>query len=463
MVPLGSRVLLRTRVGHETALPAAWNYGCTTRARSSAQDDDALTFRAEGECHDDVGLMTKRTKRDADPAKLLEQIILDAEGDDEQLRALAETMAGALKLPADAFVVGEPVEVVAIDYEGNPRVGLLATCRRGDERHQVGFADVVFSPGTDGARISAVYRKWLGLAPHDTGSRSSTRPLKRHKAEAADIELSRPLDLIVLALKSNALRCRVLGTEREITLRTGVRWEVPGEIITVLPTKQWTHAGHPYLSGKVQSSRLDVRSLGLVPLGLRPEGDWDPEEECWGEEGEPLDEWAKPIVARGKRPAFEMEQVIPGEDPDYPDMDPIIEASELNAAGERGAAEDVLMKMLAEDLRCLDAHAHLGNFEFEHRPKQAMRHYMVGAGIGALTLGTDFDGVLPWALIDNRPFLRCLHGLGLCLWRLGDMKEAAKIFTRMLWLNPSDNQGARFSLANVEAGHTWEECEEREA
>ena len=32
--------------------------------------------------------------------------------------------------------------------------------------------------------------------------------------------------------------------------------------------------------------------------------------EYWGEEGEPLDEWAKPIVARGKRPAFEMEQVI---------------------------------------------------------------------------------------------------------------------------------------------------------
>jgi hypothetical protein len=50
-----------------------------------------------------------------------------------------------------------------------------------------------------------------------------------------------------------------LGTEREITLRTAVRYEVPSEIITVLPTKQWTHAGHPCLSGKVQSSRLDQR------------------------------------------------------------------------------------------------------------------------------------------------------------------------------------------------------------
>lgn len=30
-------------------------------------------------------------------------------------------------------------------------------------------------------------------------------------------------------------------------------------------------------------------------------------------------------------------------------------------------------------------------------------------------------------------------------------------------VNPSDNQGAQFDLANVQAGRTWEECEEREA
>ena len=287
---------------------------------------------------------------------------------------------------------------------------------------------------------------------------SPTRPRRRHKADPADVDLSCPLDLVVLAVKSNAIRCRVLGTERAITLRTAVRCEVPGEIVTVVPTRQWTHAGHPYLSGRVQSSRLDVRALGLVPLGLEAEGDWDPEQEYWGEEGESLDEWAKPIVARGKRPAFEMEQVLPGSDPDDWDSDPIIEASELNAVGERRAAEDLLMKVLADDLRCLDAHAHLGNFAFDGDPEQAMRHYRVGAGIGDLSLGPDFDGVLPWGHVDNRPFLRCLHGLGLCFWRLGNLDEAAKTFIRILWLNPSDNQGERFNLAHVQAGRTWEEC-----
>lgn len=117
------------------------------------------------------------------------------------------------------------------------------------------------------------------------------------------------------------------------------------------------------------------------------------------------------------------------------------------------------MKLLAEDLRCLDAHAHLGNLVFEHWPKQALQHYEMGVAIGALSLGTSFEGVLPWGLIDNRPFLRCLHGTGISAWRLGDHRSAAAVFKKLLWLNPGDNQGARFNLGDVEAGKTWEETE----
>jgi hypothetical protein len=46
------------------------------------------------------------------------------------------------------------------------------------------------------------------------------------------------------------------------------------------------------VSGEVLGSRLDVARLELPPLGLRPEGDWDPDEEYWGEDGEPLPKWA---------------------------------------------------------------------------------------------------------------------------------------------------------------------------
>ncbi|MFW6147480.1 MAG: hypothetical protein ACOC6B_03710 [Thermodesulfobacteriota bacterium] len=70
-----------------------------------------------------------------------------------------------------------------------------------------------------------------------------------------------------------------------------------------------------------------------------------------------------------------------------------------------------------------------------------------------------FTGVLAWGLIDNRPFLRSMHGYGLCLWRLGRFDEAEHIFRQMLWLNPSDNQGVRFLIDEVKAKTAWEDRE----
>ncbi len=114
------------------------------------------------------------------------------------------------------------------------------------------------------------------------------------------------------------------------------------------------------------------------------------------------------------------------------------------------------MELCEADLRCLDAHAHLGNFVFGLNPQDALRHYEIGLRIGELSLGGDFNGLLPWSLVDNRPFLRCMHGFALCLWRLGRFSEAALVFQRMLWLNPSDNQGVRFLIDPVKAKTPWD-------
>jgi hypothetical protein len=107
------------------------------------------------------------------------------------------------------------------------------------------------------------------------------------------------------------------------------------------------------------------------------------------------------------------------------------------------------------DLRCLDAHAHLGNLSFRLSPRWAIGHYEVGVRIGELCLGDAFDGVLDWGLVDNRPFLRCMKGYGLCLWRLERWDEAYRVFERMLWLSPSDHQGIRFLLPAVHDREPW--------
>jgi len=60
---------------------------------------------------------------------------------------------------------------------------------------------------------------------------------------------------------------------------------------------------------------------------------------------------------------------------------------------------------------------------------------------------------------SNRPYLRCMQGYGLCLWRLKRFDEAAAVFDRMLWLNPADNQGVRLILDEVRSHAVWEERE----
>jgi hypothetical protein len=251
----------------------------------------------------------------------------------------------------------------------------------------------------------AAYRTWLGIEPYPPISAD-----KRPKATEDDLDLNKKVELVALAVREKAVSCRILGKNHVRTLRPEGRWEVvPGEILTVLPHRKWRYAGHPYLTGEIKAWRLDIPALGLMPLRLDEMGMWDPKEHYWGEPDEPIEAWAKPIIKRGPRAQYAMEQVLPGEDPDHLDT--------------------------------------------------GIRHYDIGVKIGELSLGKDFQGLLPWGGINNRPFLRCLHGYGLCLWRLGRVREAEKVFTRMLWLNPSDNQGVRFNLYDVKEGEAWHEDE----
>jgi hypothetical protein len=388
--------------------------------------------------------------------RLIEEIIVDAYGDDEQLWAFRQAFEDHVALPAEAFVVGEPVTVLTIDYDGNERRGLTARCQREEGSEQVIAAcDLIFPEGSAAARYMAAYRKWLGIEPHPQVPLSQTRR-RPQKATGDDLDMTRDVELIAVAVKGNSVSCRIPGKGRVITLRPAGLWDaVPGEMTIVAPRKQWRYGGHPYLSGEIKAWRLDIPALGLKPLKLQERGLWDPKDHYWGEPDEPIEEWAKPIISRGPRPTYEMEQVLPGEDPDDPATDPILEAVDLKEAGDSVGAQRKLMGLLAADLRGLDAHAHLGNFVFDPFPEKAIRHYKVGVGIGELSLGKGFNGVLHWGNIHNRPFLRCLHGYGLCLSRLGRVEEAEEVFTRMLWLNPTDHQGVRFLLGEIKEGKVW--------
>jgi hypothetical protein len=406
--------------------------------------------------------MSMRNKNLSVLDKMIEEITVDAYDDDKQLCAFRQAFEDKVQMPADSFVIGVPVSVISIDYDGNARCGLTAKCHREDGSvHTVAVSELEFPQTSEGARHVAAYRKWLNLDPFPPQVNIPSRRKGQHKATTDDVDLSKPVELVALSVKEQAARCRLLKSERVITLRAGRFWQVvPGAIVTVNPRKQWRYAGHPYLSGEIQSTRIDVEALDLVPLGLEEIGMWDPTKHYWGGEDEPIEAWSQPIIAHGPRPEFRMELVLPGQDLDDLFDDPITKSNDLKDAGEWAEAKRILIKLCQADLRCLDAHSHLGNLVFDRRPEDAIRHYEVGVRIGELSLGNDFADVLQWVQIDNRPFLRCMHGYGLCLWRLGRFDEARRIFDRMLWMNPSDNQGVRFLIDEVKAMTAWEDRED---
>lgn len=102
----------------------------------------------------------------ADLDALIDEITVDAYGDGEHFCAFRQVFEDEFRLPADAHVIGVPVSVLEIDFDGNERVGLRARCRREDgTEHMVSAADLAFPEGSVEARHIAAYRRWLGLAP----------------------------------------------------------------------------------------------------------------------------------------------------------------------------------------------------------------------------------------------------------------------------------------------------------
>jgi hypothetical protein len=141
---------------------------------------------------------------------------------------------------------------VKFHYDGNDRRGLTAKCRRPNGReYVVAVSDVVFPPGTQGARYVAAYRKWMGLTPFSPETAAPTAARIRHEAASSVIHAKDMVELTVLSVLSGTrqtARCRFLENKRTVTLRTRRPW-VPGEIVGVKLRKEWT-PGNPHLSAE---------------------------------------------------------------------------------------------------------------------------------------------------------------------------------------------------------------------
>lgn len=128
-------------------------------------------------------------------------------------------------------------------------------------------------------------------------------------------------------------------------------------------------------------------------------------------------------------------------------MDEFHSGCEFYEEGNLGEAERVFKVVLAQMPDHLDAIHHLALVLSERELyDQARNLWEQAVRIGRKAVPQNFEpreDRLEWGWLENRPFLRCLHGLALARYEEGEVEEALILFQELLSLNPNDNQGVR--------------------
>jgi hypothetical protein len=194
----------------------------------------------------------------------------------------------------------------------------------------------------------------------------STTPDRKPRVEA-----------IVLKVNQQSVRVRITSEDVQVTFRSSdASRVVPGHVVTLVVDKRWSWRSDAYASGAIEDPRIDVAKLGLAPLPLgdgdlcdlrstyEPYRSPDPYAPLW-----------RKLTAK-PRACFDMDPIAWGAFPDAEDLEenPTCDAAELSEAGDVEGARALLMDVLLRDLRCIDAHAHLGNLEFDRSPELALVH-----------------------------------------------------------------------------------------
>jgi tetratricopeptide (TPR) repeat protein len=109
-------------------------------------------------------------------------------------------------------------------------------------------------------------------------------------------------------------------------------------------------------------------------------------------------------------------------------------------------AEEALQ--ISED--CADAYVLLAE-ETAEDAEEARELYEAGVRAAERALGEEIfaeEAGNFWGILETRPYMRSLEGLASTLWVLGERTEALSHYSRILQLNPNDNQGVRYELAD---------------
>lgn len=111
-----------------------------------------------------------------------------------------------------------------------------------------------------------------------------------------------------------------------------------------------------------------------------------------------------------------------------------------------------LRDLIAEAPNFIDAYHHLAMvLEERGKRQEASLLWQQAVNLGLQCFIEQFSAAgnrLEWGWLENRPFLRAYHALGLQHMDAGRPEMALAVFRTILVLNPGDNQGVRALAAN---------------
>lgn len=97
---------------------------------------------------------------DSELDELLEDVLVDAYGDSEQLSAF-ECAFAEVGLPVSAEALGMECSLDEVEFDGDERRGLVAVITLADRRQRLSLLDIVIADEShDAARLLAAFRRW---------------------------------------------------------------------------------------------------------------------------------------------------------------------------------------------------------------------------------------------------------------------------------------------------------------
>jgi tetratricopeptide (TPR) repeat protein len=122
-------------------------------------------------------------------------------------------------------------------------------------------------------------------------------------------------------------------------------------------------------------------------------------------------------------------------------------------SGNLELAEKQLKSIISNNPYHIDAYHHLSIiYEENSMELEAYLYCREATRIGLSIIPKEFSwktSGLNWGHLDNRPFLRAYHNLGLWLERRKEIDQAIEIFANILSVCPNDNLGVRYILPKL--------------